>query len=400
MKNLFSILLMILAVTIYYSRNLIAQWYDVSSNLPSDWYAWAIDAIDSPTAIGPINSPNHDSIYITTNGGLTWNPIAHPIVPTVDISMVTKQKIWLCTCGNGKIYATSDGGKNWQLQFDDTSLTTCMNYIEMFDSLSGVAMGDAPYSSNKPALFLRTTDGGNTWISMNQNYLIGHYSYDLWRMVDFVDMNTGYFYSYKETHKKLYKTTNGGIDWEVVNDTMGYIQVLKFYDENFGLVYPSPNGIFRTTDGGATWEDITIPPGHRSWGQDIEFAPSNPSKIWFASNRAIFLSTDYGSTWTEHTYEFDMKFYDLIFTDDDSGWLIGKNVNYPPLYPYYIFRTSNGGVGGIVSVEGKSGNSTVSEYILEQNIPNPFNPSTKIQYSIPQSSNIIIKVFDVLGNEI
>ncbi len=40
------------------------------------------------------------------------------------------------------------------------------------------------------------------------------------------------------------------------------------------------------------------------------------------------------------------------------------------------------------------------EFILFQNYPNPFNPSTKIKYSIPQLSNVIIKVFDVLGNEI
>ncbi|MCU0344521.1 MAG: T9SS type A sorting domain-containing protein, partial [Ignavibacterium sp.] len=30
----------------------------------------------------------------------------------------------------------------------------------------------------------------------------------------------------------------------------------------------------------------------------------------------------------------------------------------------------------------------------------PFNPSTKIKYSIPQLSNVVIKVFDILGNEI
>jgi len=39
-------------------------------------------------------------------------------------------------------------------------------------------------------------------------------------------------------------------------------------------------------------------------------------------------------------------------------------------------------------------------FSLFQNYPNPFNPSTKIKYSIPQSSNVVIKVFDVLGNEI
>jgi hypothetical protein len=37
---------------------------------------------------------------------------------------------------------------------------------------------------------------------------------------------------------------------------------------------------------------------------------------------------------------------------------------------------------------------------LSQNFPNPFNPTTKIKYSIPQTSNVVIKVFDILGNEI
>ncbi len=39
-------------------------------------------------------------------------------------------------------------------------------------------------------------------------------------------------------------------------------------------------------------------------------------------------------------------------------------------------------------------------YILYQNYPNPFNPGTTIQYSVPQISNVIIKVYDILGNEI
>jgi hypothetical protein len=40
------------------------------------------------------------------------------------------------------------------------------------------------------------------------------------------------------------------------------------------------------------------------------------------------------------------------------------------------------------------------DYTLMQNYPNPFNPSTTIKYSIPQSSNVVLKVFDILGNEI
>jgi len=41
-----------------------------------------------------------------------------------------------------------------------------------------------------------------------------------------------------------------------------------------------------------------------------------------------------------------------------------------------------------------------AKFILEQNFPNPFNPSTKISWQSPVSSFQIIKVFDVLGNEV
>jgi predicted GH43/DUF377 family glycosyl hydrolase len=41
-----------------------------------------------------------------------------------------------------------------------------------------------------------------------------------------------------------------------------------------------------------------------------------------------------------------------------------------------------------------------TEFSLEQNFPNPFNPSTKISWQSPVGSHQTLKVFDVLGNEI
>jgi hypothetical protein len=43
---------------------------------------------------------------------------------------------------------------------------------------------------------------------------------------------------------------------------------------------------------------------------------------------------------------------------------------------------------------------TPKEFVLYQNYPNPFNPSTVISYQLPVTSNVTLKVYDILGNEI
>jgi endo-1,4-beta-xylanase len=41
-----------------------------------------------------------------------------------------------------------------------------------------------------------------------------------------------------------------------------------------------------------------------------------------------------------------------------------------------------------------------SKYELDQNFPNPFNPTTNIRYSIVKTSKVTLKVFDILGREV
>ena len=44
--------------------------------------------------------------------------------------------------------------------------------------------------------------------------------------------------------------------------------------------------------------------------------------------------------------------------------------------------------------------TTPTEYKLEQNFPNPFNPATVIRYQLPAKTLATLKIFDVLGKEV
>ena len=52
----------------------------------------------------------------------------------------------------------------------------------------------------------------------------------------------------------------------------------------------------------------------------------------------------------------------------------------------------------ITDVENEETIPTV--FKLEQNYPNPFNPSTRIKFAVPEKSNVLIKVYDILGSEV
>jgi hypothetical protein len=81
--------------------------------------------------------------------------------------------------------------------------------------------------------------------------------------------------------------------------------------------------------------------------------------------------------------------------DPDTGveyWWYGFTYEAPQVQVLEWFGIATG-------VENED-NLTPGTFSLSQNYPNPFNPSTTIKFSIPEASNVVLKVYDILGSEV
>ena len=66
---------------------------------------------------------------------------------------------------------------------------------------------------------------------------------------------------------------------------------------------------------------------------------------------------------------------------------------------HHLLWTDSITVTGIIGIE-ENGTNLSLEQTLKQNYPNPFNPSTVIQYSLQVASNVNLKIYNSLGQEV
>ncbi|MBI2430337.1 MAG: T9SS type A sorting domain-containing protein [Ignavibacteriales bacterium] len=101
----------------------------------------------------------------------------------------------------------------------------------------------------------------------------------------------------------------------------------------------------------------------------------------------VFLSTDNGASWTHQG-------------------LVAIGVNILAVNGTHLFAgTNSAGVwrrplSEMITGVNDQTTSPPFQFVLEQNYPNPFNPSTKIRFAVPGLSFVLLKVYNLLGQEV
>ena len=179
----------------------------------------------------------------------------------------------------------------------------------------------------------------------------------------------------------VYNTSNSGLANNQIND----IAI-----DNINNIILAYGAIQKFT--GSSWHNIILPD---TLNYNIEVEADSLGNIWTSTFQRGIVKID---PWNNFT----------VYNNQNSG-LIGDNQMVHSTRVdnkgYKYFCTNDGGVsiykGDLVlGIENIPDGTTVSDFKLFQNFPNPFNPTTKISYAIPQNAFVELKVFNLLGQEI
>ena len=227
-----------------------------------------------------------------------------PAFPLFSFSFPSENTGFAVGYGNTMIKSTN-GGINWfNISFFNTTAND-LNSVFFINENTGW-MG-----STSDTVFY-TTNSGSSW------------SPQIWFVSDpnkvfFVNSTTGWILS----TPKLYRTTNTGSNWELINSQMGYD--MYFYNSNIGwktLYSGGSSTLYKTTNGGSTWTPMYSTTDFRVI---YSFAFVNENTGWAAGYREhILKTTNGGINWVQQR---DMNnstgFFSMDFINENTGWAVG-----------------------------------------------------------------------------
>ncbi|MBE0569982.1 MAG: T9SS type A sorting domain-containing protein [Ignavibacteriaceae bacterium] len=214
------------------------------------------------------------------------------------------------------------------------------------------------------------------------------------------------FSGQKEYRLSYQKTDNYGIEisWDLPDNITGVLQ---------DMMGGSTINVFLTDSGSFIVPD---PLTYNKLKMFIDFNPEIPVEL--ISFNASIINKKVHLNWSAATETNNSGFEILRFTQNDNEWnSIGfvpgfGTTTEPKSYSFsdedvttgtYNYRLKQIDFDGMFTYSNEievEVDFTPKEFVLYQNYPNPFNPSTVISYQLPLSSDVTLKVYDVLGNEV